>query len=112
MEQSIVKHQDKITGIISCFDRIFFKGYFPMSHAEGMEAFLRRKDVLLKELKAFASSCSASLRLEVQEKRIRPDARSSILIRPSEKNGKLARLLVPVCRVSRLKYSRMAVGWE
>lgn len=68
MEQFIVKHQDKITGMISCFDRLLFKGYLPISHPEGMEAFLNRKDVLLKEFKTFASNCSDSLKLAAQEK--------------------------------------------
>ena len=32
MEQFIVKHQAKIQGVISCFDRILFKRYLPMRH--------------------------------------------------------------------------------
>jgi len=68
MEQFIVKHQPKITGVISCFDRLLFKGYLPMSHPEGMEAFLNRKDVLLKDFKTFASSCSESLKCDAMEK--------------------------------------------
>lgn len=67
MEQFIMKNQDKITGVISCFDRLLFKGYLPISHPEGIEAFLNRKDVLLKEFKAFASGCSESLKLEAIE---------------------------------------------
>jgi|CXWL01.1.fsa_nt_gi hypothetical protein len=68
MEQFIVKHQDKITGMISCFDRLLLKGYLPISHPDGMEAFLRRKGVLLKEFKAFASNCSESLKRSADEK--------------------------------------------
>lgn len=67
MEQFIVKHQAKITGMISCFDRLLFNGYLPISHPEGMEVFLNRRDVLLKDFKSFASSCSQSLKLETME---------------------------------------------
>jgi len=47
MEEFIVKHQAKTTGMISCFDRLLFKGYLPISYPESMETFLNRKDVLL-----------------------------------------------------------------
>jgi len=58
LEQFIVKHQDKITGMISCFDRIVFKGYLPISYAESMERFLNRRGVLFKNFKHFTSLCS------------------------------------------------------
>ena len=62
MDQFIVKHQDKITGTISCFDRILFKGYLPISSPEGMESFLNRQGVLFKDFKRFASGCSDALK--------------------------------------------------
>lgn len=62
MDQFIVKHRDKITGMISCFDRILFKGYLPISSPESMEGFLNRHGVLLKDFKRFASLCSDGIK--------------------------------------------------
>ncbi|OQB36621.1 MAG: hypothetical protein BWY09_01875 [Candidatus Hydrogenedentes bacterium ADurb.Bin179] len=67
MERFIIKHQDKITGIISCFDRIMFKGYLPVSSPEGMEGFLNRHGILFKDFKRFASTCSEGLKIYAQD---------------------------------------------
>lgn len=67
MEQFIIKHQDKITGTISCFDRILFKGYLPISSPEGMESFMNRQGVLFKNFKQFASTCSEGLKAYAQD---------------------------------------------
>ncbi len=45
--------QDKITGVLSCFDRLILRGHLPVSSAEGMEAFLLRQGLLFKDLKHF-----------------------------------------------------------
>jgi len=62
LDQFIVKHRDKITGMISCFDRILFKGYLPISSPESMEGFLNRQGVLFKDFKGFASLCSDGIK--------------------------------------------------
>jgi hypothetical protein len=67
MNEFIIKHQDKITGMISCFDRIMFKGYLPISSPEGMEGFMNRQGVLFKNFKRFASSCSEGLKAHAQD---------------------------------------------
>ena len=36
------KFSDRISGVISCFDRMDFKGYLPLGYAKGMEGFLFR----------------------------------------------------------------------
>ena len=119
MEQFIVKHQDKITGIISCFDRLLFKGYLPISHPAGMEAFLNHKDVLLKDFKAFASNCSESLKLAAMEqarKAGRPFRYLDSPIRKEEKAREIAQRdgiteglvcifsIVEACQSFKLKY--------
>jgi hypothetical protein len=48
------KHADKITGVLSCFDRLIFKGHLPLCFAQGLESFLDRHGILLKNFKAFA----------------------------------------------------------
>lgn len=58
MKSFIEKHQRKVTGTISTFDRIIFKGYLPLGYPAGMENFLLRKGLLIKEFKAFAKQQS------------------------------------------------------
>lgn len=62
MEQFIVKHQAKILGTISCFDRLLFKGYLPINRPESLEGFLMGQGVLLKDFKRFATECSQTLK--------------------------------------------------
>jgi hypothetical protein len=93
MEQFIVKHQDKITGMISCFDRILFKGYLPISYAERMEAFLNRQGVLLKDFKRFASLCSDGIKehaMDVARKAARPFEYLNSPIRKEERAREIA----------------------
>ena len=75
MQSFITKHADKITGVLSCFDRLIFKGYLPFSHPKGMEAFLAQRGILLKDFRAFALEHSATIKahgLAVAEQARRP----------------------------------------
>ena len=36
----LVKHQGKVQGVLSCFDRVIFRGYLPLSYAKGLVGFL------------------------------------------------------------------------
>jgi hypothetical protein len=47
------KHADKITGFLRCPDRLIFRGHLPIGYAQGMENFLARHQVLLKDFKQF-----------------------------------------------------------
>jgi len=67
MERFIVKHSDQILGRISCFDRILFKGYLPISRPDSMETFLSRRNILLKDFKPLAQDCTALLKAHAQE---------------------------------------------
>jgi len=62
LEQFIVKHQARILGVISCFDRLLLKGYLSISYPEGMESFLNRQGVLFKDFKHFAVACSDTVK--------------------------------------------------
>jgi len=53
MKDFIAKHQDKIKGSLTCFDCVIFKGHLPVSSAGGMETFLKRKGIPIKEFKDF-----------------------------------------------------------
>ena len=71
----VKKHQAHITGVLSCFDRIIFKGYLPFCQPGAMEAFLWQQGVLLKDFKSFALSCSEAVKahaLMIAQKAGRP----------------------------------------
>ena len=52
----INKYQDKIQGVISCYDRILIKGTLPnASHVGAMTNLLYRKDYLLKDITQFTN---------------------------------------------------------
>lgn len=43
----------RISGVISCFDRMVFKGYLPIGWAEGLERLLARQGCLTRDFKRF-----------------------------------------------------------
>src|ERR1035438_8185339 len=51
VQSFVQRHADKITGILSCFDRVIIKGYLPFSYPLGMDFPERAKkqSALLKE---------------------------------------------------------------
>lgn len=58
MKEFLNKHEQSIAGVLNCFDRIIFKGYLPISWPEGMESFLRREKVLIKDFKTYVTKVS------------------------------------------------------
>jgi hypothetical protein len=62
----VQQHQDKITGVLSCFDRLIFKGHLPISHAQGMAGFLQRHGKLLKDFKTFAPEQADRIKAHAQ----------------------------------------------
>lgn len=48
------KHQDAISGVLSCFDRVIFRGYTPLSYPKGIEGFFWQQKVPLKNFKVYA----------------------------------------------------------
>lgn len=56
------KHADKITGTLSCFDRLIFKGYLDFTYPRSMEGFLAQKNILLKDFRATALQLSEELK--------------------------------------------------
>ena len=55
MKRFIQKHYSKITGTLSCFDRVMFKGHLPINWAESMEQFISGQGLLIKDFKNFVS---------------------------------------------------------
>ncbi len=62
MQTFLQKHADKITGVLSCFDRLIFKGYLPFSYPQGMEGFLAQRGILLKDFRQVALQQSQRLK--------------------------------------------------
>jgi hypothetical protein len=62
----LVKHADKVQGVLSCFDRIIFRGYLPLSYAKGLEGFLYQQKVLLKDFKDYAPRIAERVKQHVQ----------------------------------------------
>jgi len=53
MQKFVNKHAPAITGTLSCFDRVLFRGRLALGYPHGMEAFLDHRGVLFKHLKRF-----------------------------------------------------------
>ena len=53
MDLFVRKHQHKINGTLSCFDRMLFRGYLPIQSGWAMAQFLNQKDIRCPILKDF-----------------------------------------------------------
>lgn len=62
MKRFVNKHQTGITGTISCFDRVLFKGHLPLGWADAMEKFISRQGLRIKDFAAFVSRHSESIK--------------------------------------------------
>ena len=74
MDAFVSAHADKITGVLSLFDRLLIKGHLPLGYPQGMEKLLLRHGKLFKDLKGFVLQ---------QSERIKDHAR-----RLAEKSGR------------------------
>ena len=59
---SSCKHRASIAGVLSCFDRVLFKGHLPIGHGAGLDAFLTGIGLKLKEFKHFAVAVADDLK--------------------------------------------------
>ena len=63
MQKFIAAHQDQITGVLSGFDRLVFRGTLrPIAHAAGMRQYLSRNEILLKHFGAHVEQVSQRLK--------------------------------------------------
>lgn len=58
MESFLSHYSDRIRGVLSCFDRILFKGYLPLGWPGAMEQLLARQGLLIKDFKRFVTEQS------------------------------------------------------
>ena len=62
MKQFIEKYSNQVAGVLSCFDRLIFKGYLPIGYAAAMESFLASRRILIKDFKRFAPAQAERLK--------------------------------------------------
>ena len=62
MNSFVEKYNDRITGVISCFDRMLFKGYLPIGWSDAMEGLLSRQGLLIKDFGKFVEQQSERLK--------------------------------------------------
>ncbi len=62
MNDFIAKHSEKITGVISIFDRLIFKGHLSFRHPAAVEEFVARQGLLLKDFKGFVKDRSEEIK--------------------------------------------------
>jgi len=60
------KHQQHIQGVLSCFDRVIFRGHLTLSYARGLEGFLNWHNVLFKDFKTFAPQVSQRVKEHIR----------------------------------------------
>jgi hypothetical protein len=65
MERFVTRHQDRIAGILTGFDRMLFRGTLrSISHPKGAEIWLSSRHVLLKDFAAYAQTLTARLKAQ------------------------------------------------
>lgn len=68
MDRFIVHHRDRIRGMLSCFDRVIFKGHPPIGYPRGLEIFFSSwLGLKLKEFKEMALHVAGRLKEHAQD---------------------------------------------
>lgn len=67
VEEFLKKHEASITGTISVFDRLIFKGYLPMTYPDAAEKFFASRGILLKGFKDFTKTQTEALKIHAQQ---------------------------------------------
>ena len=66
MQAFCAKHATKIAGVLSCFDRMLFRGYLPIMHGAAMAQFLRSEEVNCRNLRQFLLETSECVKGHAQ----------------------------------------------
>ena len=75
MREFIAKYEDRIHGVLSCFDRMLFRGYLPIMSGWQMAQFFNSSNIRYRELKPFLLEHAARVKqhgVDVAEKEGRP----------------------------------------
>jgi len=66
MDKFMERHAGKITGALSCFDRVLFRGYLPIMSGAAMALFLKSRSIGRESLKPFLLEQAERLKGEAQ----------------------------------------------
>ena len=80
-------HADKITGVLSLFDRILIKGHLPLGYPQGMEKLLLRHGKLFKDLKGFVLQQSERIKDHARRPRRAGVPTSTTPVRSPRRSG-------------------------
>lgn len=58
MQSFLTKHEDAVTGALSCFDRVVFKGYLSIGWPKAFEQLITRQGLLIKDFGRFVKEHS------------------------------------------------------
>jgi hypothetical protein len=75
MKEFISKYADRIHGVLSCFDRMLFRGYLPIMSGWQMAQFFNSSNIRYRELKPFLLEHAARVKqhgVDLAEKEGRP----------------------------------------
>jgi hypothetical protein len=62
VERFIAQHADRISGTISCIDRMLFKGYLPLGWSAAMEQFIAGQGLRIRDFKQFVLTQSQRIK--------------------------------------------------
>lgn len=62
MKDFIETHRTRIKGVLSCFDRVLFRGYLPIQNGWSMAKFLNQNDIRFRNLKSFLTETAAQIK--------------------------------------------------
>eukprot|EP00913_Durusdinium_trenchii_P010890 g10219.t1 len=66
VKKFINQFNEKISGVISCFDRMLFKGYLPLGWSGAMERLLAQQGLLIKDFKQFVMKHSHCIKTHAE----------------------------------------------
>ncbi len=66
MRDFLQAHRAKVKGVLSCFDRMLFRGYLPLQDGWAMAQFLNRSGVRFRDLKSFLLQQAARVKAHAQ----------------------------------------------
>lgn len=87
MKRFVAKYSEMVTGVISCFDRILFKGYLPLGWGDSMEGFLAQQGLRIKDFGSFVQRQSQRLAEHAQGLAERSGRQSIYLNGPHRKEA-------------------------
>lgn len=67
MKDFLAAHDSKIKGVLSCFDRMLFRGYLPIQGGASMASFLNQNDIRFRNLKEFLLENSDKVKAHAQQ---------------------------------------------